>query len=338
MKKRIILSVIILLLAIAGFFAWKFLGSAVHINNTEKPYLYIKTGSTPEDVKKELTANGFLRTTTWYNMVAGLMKYNTVRPGRYKLRQGMSLVDLVRMLRSGNQSPVSFTITKIRTKEGLSSRIGAAFETDSLQMISFLNNADSLKKYDLDTNTVMIVAMPFTYPIKWNTSASGIFQQFYTAYTTFWTPERKQKAADHGLTPTEVSVLASIIDEETNLGKDKSNIASVYINRIRKRMPLQADPTVKFALREFGLRRILKGHLDTPSPYNTYINTGLPPGPICTPQVETIDSVLNSPETEYIYFVASSAFDGSSVFTTNYNDHLKYARLYQQELNRRKIK
>jgi UPF0755 protein len=338
MKKRIILSVLVLLVAIAGFFAWKFMGSAVMIKDSEKPYLYIRTGSTPEDVKKELTENGFLRTTTWYNMVAGALKYNTVRPGRYKLSQGMSLVDLVRMLRSGNQSPVNFTITKIRTKEVLASRIGNAFEADSLQMIRFLNNPDSLKKYDVDTSTVMIMAMPYTYSIKWNTTADGIFRQLHTAYTTFWTPERKQKAADHGLTPAEVSILASIIDEETNLGRDKSNIASVYINRIRKGMPLQADPTVKFALREFGLRRILKGHLDTPSPYNTYINRGLPPGPICTPQVETIDSVLNSPKTEYIYFVASSAFDGSSIFTTNYDDHLKYARLYQQELNKRKIK
>lgn len=338
MKKRIILGTLVLILAIAGFFAWKFLGAAVRIKDKENPYLYIKTGSTAEDVKKELITQEFIRSTTWFDMVVSLMKYKAVRPGRYKLRQGMSLIDLVRMLRSGNQSLVNLTITKIRTKEVLASRIGHAFETDSLQMISFLNNPDSLKQFDVDTNTAMIMVMPYTYPVKWNTTASGIFRQFYTAYTAFWTPERKQKASNLGLTPAEVSALASIIDEETNAPGDRPKVASVYLNRIKKGMPLQADPTVKFAMRNFGLRRILKGHLEISSPYNTYINKGLPPGPICTPQVETIDAVLDSPKTDYIYFVASSAFDGSHIFTTNYNDHLKYARLYQKELNKRNVK
>ena len=130
----------------------------------------------------------------------------------------------------------------------------------------------------------------------------------------------------------EVSVLASIIDEETNKASDRPNIASVYLNRIKKGMPLQADPTVKFAMRDFGLKRILNAHLKTASPYNTYLNKGLPPGPICTPATETIDAVLNAPSTDYLYFVANSNFDGTHIFTSNYADHMKYARLYQQEL------
>lgn len=246
-------------------------------------------------------------------------------------------MDLVKMLRSGNQTPVSFTITKIRTKETLASRIGKLFETDSLQMITFLNSPDSLKKYDLDTNTVMIVPMPLTYPIKWNSTPSYIFEQFHIAYKNFWTDERKSQAQNKGLTPAQVSIVASIVDEETNASKEKGTIASVYLNRVAARMPLQADPTLKFAVKDFGLRRIGGDIMKTPSPYNTYINAGLPPGPICTPQLETLDSVLKTPKTEYYYFVASTAFDGTHMFTTNLTDHGRLAREYHKELNKRNI-
>jgi UPF0755 protein len=338
MKKKIILATLVLLIAIAGFFAWKFFGAAVAVADPQNEYLYIRTGSAIEDVKNQLKENHFLKSTTWFYSTAKLLKYKTVKPGRYKMKSGMSLMNLIRMLRNGRQAPVNFVITKLRTKEALASKAGRNFESDSLQMISFLNNPDSLKAYDLDTNIVMTAVMPYTYTIKWNSRPGEIFQHFYTAYKKFWTDERKQKAARLNLTPSSVSTLASIIDEETNARSDKPNIASVYLNRIAQGMPLQADPTIKFAMRNFELRRIFNTYLNTPSPYNTYINKGLPPGPICTPQVETIDAVLNSPKTDYIYFVASPAFDGTHVFTTNYNDHIKNAKIYQQELNKRNIR
>lgn len=338
MKKKIILTALILLIATAGFFALKFLGAAIKVADPNNEYLYIHTGSSLEDVKNQLIQNKFLKSTGWFSSTARLLKYKTIKPGKYKMKPGMSLADLVRMLKNGNQTPVNFVITKLRTKEALASRAGKNFESDSLQFISFLNNPDSLKKYDLDTNIVMTAVMPYTYTMKWNSRPGEIFQHFYTAYKTFWTDDRKQKAAKLNMSPAAVSTLASIIDEETNARSDKPNIASVYLNRIAKGMPLQADPTIKFAMRNFELRRILNAYLDTPSPYNTYINKGLPPGPICTPQLETIDAVLDSPKTEYIYFVASPAFDGTHIFTTNYADHIKNAKLYQQELNKRNIK
>ncbi len=290
------------------------------------------------DVQDELTKNKFIRGTVWFRMVSKMVGYKTVKPGRYKITTGMSLAKLVRMLKNGQQTPVSFVITKIRTKEGLAQKIGAAFECDSEQMISFLNNADTLRAYGLDTNTVMAAALPLTYEIKWNTTPDKIFQQFITAYRNFWTDARKEKAEAVGLTPLQASTLASIIDEETNSPKDRPNIASVYLNRIEKGIPLQADPTVKFALKNFELRRILEGHLQVASPYNTYLNKGLPPGPICTPALETIDAVLEAPKTDYLYFVANSDFSGTHIFTEKYEDHLKYARLYQQELNKRNVK
>ena len=336
MKKKIILIAIAIILLIAGFFAWKLFGPAVSVKN--ESYLYIKTGSSYEEVQAQLVNNDFIGSATWLNMATKIVGYKKIKPGRYKLTNGMNLTNLVRLLKNGQQTPVTFVVTKIRTKEGLADKIGSAFECDSLQMISFLNNRDSLIAYDLDSNTVMAAIMPLTYDIKWNTTPGKLFQYFYTAYKAFWTTERKEKAEKLGLTPIGVSTLASIIDEETNSPIDRPKVASVYLNRIDKGMPLQADPTLKFALRNFGLKRILNEHKNVVSPYNTYNNKGLPPGPICTPQMETIDAVLDSPKTDYLYFVANSDFSGTHVFTTNYEDHMKYARLYQQELNKRNIK
>lgn len=330
MKRKYVFGLVAVLLFMIAFVAWKFYGPAVSTPKGE--FFYIKTGSTYESVKKDLVSEKYLEGTGWFDRASKILRFNNVKPGRYKLKKGMSIVELVRMLRSGNQAKVNFVITKIRTKEVLAGRVGRYFENDSLDMIRFLNNPDSLRPFGFDTNTVMAAVLPLTYSLNWNNTSGKIFRQFNTAYQNFWTEERRSKAKKLGLTPVEVTTLASIIEEESNKKSDKPNIASVYLNRIEKQMPLQADPTVKFALKNFELRRILRGHLDTPSPYNTYVNKGLPPGPICTPSRESIEAVLDSPKTDYLYFVASSKFDGSHIFTSNYEDHLKYAREYQQEL------
>lgn len=337
MKKRIIFGTIAVLILIAAFFAWKFFASPVS-GEKSGTYLYIKTGADFKDVQDELVKSKLIHNSVWFRMVSKIVGYKNVRPGRYKVAKGMSLMNLVRMLKNGQQSPVNFVITKIRTKEGLADRIGHSFECDSQQVIKFLTNPDTLQAYELDTNTVMAVALPLTYEIKWNTTPDKIFHQFYNAYKNFWTDERKQKAARLNLTPLQVSTLASIIDEETNAASDRPNIASVYLNRIAKGWPLQADPTIKFALKQFDLKRIYSHHTEVESPFNTYRNKGLPPGPICTPSLETIDAVLDSPSTDYMYFVANSNFDGTHIFTSNIEDHNKYARLYQQELNKRNVK
>ena len=330
MKRKLVFGILAVVIFAAAFVAWKFFGPAVNTPSGE--FFYIKTGSDYATVKKELTRQKFLDAGTWFDYTSRILKYQQVKPGRYKLKKGMSVVNLVRMLRNGNQAPLNFVITKIRTKEALAGRVGKMFECDSLQMIHFLNNADSLRPFGFDSNTVMAVVMPLTYTMKWNTTAGRIFRQWNTSFQQFWTDERRQKAKNLGLTAIEATTLASIIEEETNKATDKPNIASVYLNRINRGMPLQADPTVKFALKDFELRRILKGHTQTNSPYNTYVNKGLPPGPICTPSSATIEAVLNTPQTSYLYFVANSNFDGSHIFTSNYEEHMKYARLYQQEL------
>jgi UPF0755 protein len=331
--KKIITGILILLVTAGGFSAWKLFGPATSVAGGE--FLFIKTGSTYADVKQELLSKKFIKKAQWFDLASELLRYKKIKPGRYKIKKGMSLVKLVKMLRAGNQSQVNFVITKIRTREDFARKAGGSFEFDSLQMIHFINNMDSLKKYSLDTNTVTAAMMPFTYTLNWNSSPEKVFQKLYNTFKNFWGAGRKIKADSLHLSPVEVSTLASIVEEETLKKTDKPVMASVYLNRIRIGMPLQADPTIKFALKDFTLKRILSSHLKTVSPYNTYQNRGIPPGPICTPSVETIDAVLNAPPTEYLYFVASSKFDGSSVFTTNLTDHLKYAREYQHELSRR---
>lgn len=334
MKKKIIISVLIVIAAIAGYFGYQLFSPAV--SNKDKRFFYVHTGDNMETVRSNLKKQFSLKE-SGFNLACKILRFKNPKPGRYKIPDGMSGYKLARLLRSGAQTEVKMTINKERTPELFAGKMGKKFdfEFDSLQLINYLHNNDSLKKFGVDTNTVMAIVMPYTYNIKWNSTPEKLMQQFYTAYQKFWTPERKVKADSLHLTPLQVITLASIVDEETLKKSDKGNIASTYLNRLRIGMPLQADPTVKYAMKNFALKRILSVHLKTESPYNTYMNKGLPPGPICTPQPESIDAVLDAPKTEYLYFVASSKFDGSSIFTTNYNDHLKYARLYQQELTRR---
>lgn len=332
-KRKLLLSILLVIVLALAFALFKFFGPAT--KKQGDGYLYIKTGSTYDDVKAEINRTALLNSTTWFDWASKMIGYDKIRPGRYKVGAGMSVTRLVRMLRNGEQSPVDLVITKLRTKESLAGKLGAQFECDSMAIIQFLNNNDSLREYGLDSNTAMAAVMPYTYEIKWNTTPGKIFAAFDQSYKKFWNDERKKKAADHGLSPMQIMIFSSIVEEETRDRNDKPKMASVYINRYKKNMPLQADPTVKFALKDFTIRRIMFGHLKVESPYNTYRNKGLPPGPICTPSLETIEAVLDSPQTDYIYFVANSNFDGSHIFTTDYAEHMKYARLFQAELTRR---
>ncbi len=332
MKKKIIPGLVAVVLIAGGFIGFKIFGPTV--SAPEKKYLYIKTGDNYETVKAGLTDLKIVQSEFWLTQVANKLNYpKAVKAGRYEIKNGMSLFNLIRMLRSGNQSPVNLVINKIRLKEDLAQKIAASFECDSLSVISFLNNTDSLKKYNLDSNTLMTAVIPNTYSIAWNTPASKIFKKLYSDQEKFWNEDRKKKAAALNMTPKQVYTMASIVEEETNKEEDKGKIASVYMNRIETGAKLEADPTVKFAMKDFGLKRILYVHLSYPSPYNTYQHTGLPPGPICTPSSKTIDAVLNAPQTNYIFFVAKPDFKGYSNFAATYAEHLVYAKAYQNALD-----
>jgi UPF0755 protein len=332
MKKKIILALAAVLLIAGAFISFKILGPTT--TAPEKKYFYIKTGENFTTVKEGLLEAKIVQSRFWLTQVADKLNYTkAVKAGRYEIKNGMSLFSLIRMLRSGNQSPVNLVINKIRVKEDLAQKIAANFECDSLSVISFLNNADSIKKYNVDSNTLMTAVIPNTYSILWNTTPAKIFKKLYNDQEKFWNSDRKKKAAALNMTPKQVYTMASIVEEETNKEDDKGKIASVYINRIETGMKLEADPTVKFAMKDFGLKRILHGHLAYPSPYNTYQQTGLPPGPICTPSSKTIDAVLNAPQTNYIFFVAKPDFRGYSNFAATYTEHLVYAKAYQNALD-----
>lgn len=332
--KKVLLAFVVVVLLACIYLGWKFFGPATYFNTPYK-FLYIHTGeATKERVLQLLQKDSMVSNTGSFNWLAERMNYwKQVKPGKYKIASGNSVFDIIRLLRNGKQTPVNLVITKLRTKEDLASLVGRKLESDSLAMISYLNSS-ALAEHHLDSNTVMTAVFPNTYTYFWNTAPAKIFDKLIRQYTTFWTPERISLAANKGLTPQTSYILASIVEEETNKRDEKGIIASVYLNRIKAGMPLGADPTVKFALRDFALKRIYHKHLSIQSPYNTYRVTGLPPGPICTPSATTINEVLHAPETEYLYFVARSDFSGYHTFAISYPEHLKNAKEYQQALNR----
>jgi UPF0755 protein len=199
----------------------------------------------------------------------------------------------------------------------------------------YLSNNDSLKRFSLDSNTAFTAIIPDSYFIYWNTTAGKIYRRLFTQREKFWNEARSRKAKQIGLTENEVYTMASIIEEETIKQEDKPLIASTYLNRMKKGMNLSADPTIKFALKDFGLKRIMQGHISrsASSAFNTYVNKGLPPGPICTPSVETIDAVLNAPQTDYLFFCARPGFSGLHAFAATGKEHAENARRYHQFLD-----
>ena len=333
MKKLLLFFLLILLLA-GGYFAWLLAAPATGFEEKIK-YLYIPSVNPGREIiLKMLEKDSLIRNIHTFSLMADRTDYwKNVKPGKYKIENGSSVLGVLRKLRNGRQEPVNLVILKFRTREALAGAIGRKLESDSASFINFMNNNDSLKKYGLDSNTAMAAIFPNTYTYFWNTTAQKVFNKFYEEHERIWTEERKQKALAHHLSPTQAYILASIIEEETNDENDKPIMASVYLNRLAKGIRLGADPTVKFALRNFELKRIYEKYTEVESPYNTYRNAGLPPGPICTPSLQTLDAVLNAPQTDYLYFVANSDFSGRHIFTSSFEDHLKYAKQYQEALN-----
>jgi UPF0755 protein len=276
-----------------------------------------------------------VKSPAFFDWVAARMDYPAnLKAGKYEIKKDMSIFSLLRMLHNGRQTPVHLVILKFRTLEGLAGAIGRKFECDSDGIAAFIHNNDSLRPFSVDSNTLLTIVMPNTYSYFWNTPPAVIFRKMYTGYKTWWTPDRVREAAAKGLTPATATILASIVEEETNAQSDKGKIASVYLNRMAKGVKLGADPTIKYAMRDFELKRIYDKDLKIESPYNTYIHEGLPPGPICTPSTQTLDAVLNAPATDYLYFVAKPDNSGYSNFAATYKEHLQNAKAYQDWLDR----
>ena len=327
-------SIVVLILVLA-FIGWRVLGPATGFSD-EKYNLYIRTGMNYEELAALMRKDTVVTSQAAFNFMASRLDYRqNVKAGKYEIKKGMSVLSILRMLRNGRQVPVHFTIAKVRTHEGLAGMIGRKFECDSATAAAFMANKDSLAAFGVDTNTLLTIIFPDTYTYFWNMPPSAIFQKMYNNATAWWTAERKLKAQNEGLTPTTAYILASIVEEETNATADKGKIASVYLNRMARGMKLGADPTIKFAMRNFELKRIYTKYTRTESPYNTYLYAGLPPGPICTPTEQTLTAVLEAPKTDYLFFVAKPDLQGYSNFAATYKEHLQYRKLYQEALDKR---
>ncbi len=302
-------------------------------------YLHVPTGARYEQQLDSLREGKFLRNEGRFDRYARYRKLNEkVRPGRYKLQKGMSYKRLIGTLAGGLQSPVNLTFNHIRTKEKLAGTVSRYIEVDSLTLLRALENDSVAASYGFTHASFIGMFVPNTYQFYWNTNATGFLNRMKKEYDKFWNDAREAKRKAAGLSRNEAITLASIVDEETRMGDEMPRIAGVYLNRLRTGMLLQADPTVKFAMGDFGLRRILFRHLETDSPYNTYKYPGLPPGPICAPSVRAIDAVLNAERHDYYYFCAKEDFSGYHNFARNLAEHNRNARRYSEALNRRGIR
>jgi len=259
---------------------------------------------------------------------------NKIKPGKFYVKKNTSLLSLIRMMRNNQQATVNFVLNKVRTRGELAKLIENTLSIDSISAANFFNNNDSLAPFKTDTTQLLSLFIPNTYSMYWSSSIPKLMKKMVDAQQKFWnTNNRLEKAKAIGMTTNEVYTLASIVEEECNYDSDKTLIASVYQNRMKKDMPLQACPTIKFAMQDFTLTRIYEKYLSNPSPYNTYRHKGLPPGPICTPSPKTIDLVLNAPKTNYLYFVAKSDFSGYHHFSATFEEHSKFAKEYQLKLD-----
>jgi UPF0755 protein len=275
-----------------------------------------------------------------FRFVASAMQLNDgkLKTGRYAVSPAMSFVSAVRMFRNGQQTPVKITFNNIRLKTDFAERIGEQLMFSPESLLDALNNNDTSSLNGLDTATVLTLFIPNTYEMYWNITVEKFIDRMRREHERFWNGRRLDSAGKIQLSPVEVSILASIVEEETAIKSDYPVIAGLYINRLRCGMPLQADPTVKFAVGDFSLRRILYTHLKTESPYNTYKYSGLPPGPIRIPSIAAIDAVLNYTHHNYLYMVAKDDLSGKTSFAATLVEHNRNARKYREALNRKSIR
>lgn len=343
MKKRIyIIGIVVLLLlaaaATVGYLAYSAILAPI-VKGEQTVYIQIHPEYDTQQVAEVLTSSATIESMAGFAPLMKHYKYDErVKPGNYAIRPGDSMRDICLRLLSGNQTPVRLVIPSVRTLDRLAGAVGKQLMTDSAAIAAILTDQHLIDSLGYTAETFPTLFLPNTYEVYWTMSPEQFIARMKKEHDTFWNPERKKKAQAQGLTPIEVTTLASIVDEETNKNDEKPLVAGLYLNRLKRGMLLQADPTVKFAHGKFDLRRILLAHLTIDSPYNTYKYAGLPPGPIRIPSIAAIESVLNPAKHSYIYMCAKEDFSGYHNFASTLGQHNANARRYQQALNQRGIK
>ena len=306
--------------------------------------LIVNEETTMEDITEQLYTKGKAKELWAFGYLSQLFfspsspLYRRIHVGAYMLSSEMSLMDLVNNLRRQQQAPVRITFNNIRTLSQFTERIAHQLPIPQDTLDNILSDTAYITSMGFSPETLLALFIPNTYEVYYTISPRQFIKRMHREYNVFWTEQRRAKAERLGLTPHEVVTLASIVSEETRAKGEYSIVAGLYLNRIKRGMPLQADPTVKFAVGDFSLRRILHKHLEVESPYNTYRNRGLPPGPICFPSPQVLDATLNAAQHNYIYMCARETFDGQHNFASSYSQHLHNARRYSRALNERNIK
>lgn len=322
-------AIVVLLVIYYIFFA-----SIFSINKSS--YVYIDKDDTSDSIIAKVEQAGKAKT---LNSFRWLMKDNkkVKFTGRYIVKPSDGSYLLYRRISKGQQSPIDFSIHDVRTVGQLAKKIGSQLMIDSTEIAQKLNDSIYCNEQGFNKETIICMFIPNTYEVYWNISTNDLFKKMNKEYHKFWSDERLRKSEAIGFTPNQVSTIASIVEEETNSKAERPMVAGLYINRLHKGIKLQADPTVKFAVNNFTIKRVTGAHLRSNSPYNTYKFEGLPPGPIRIPSINSVDAVLNYTKHDYVYMCAKEDFSGTHNFAATWEEHQKNAKKYQNELNKRKI-
>jgi len=328
----------VVIVSVTGFRGFQLYRYIFDANVRTPGSIKIPINATYQQVIDSLKKHDIIINYIAFDWVAKRKKYDQfIKPGKYLLDKGLTTNEILNMLKSGNQQPVNVTFNNLRFFTELAGDISKYIQPDSVELLQKFNDPAVQEKYGFSQYTFHCMFIPNTYEFYWTTTADQFLERMSMEYKRFWNEERRSKAAEMGLTPEEVMTVASIVQEESNKSDERPIIAGLYLNRIKKGMPLQADPTVKYALGNFHIKRVLNSHLAIDSPYNTYKYPGLPPGPINFPEISSIGAVLNAAKTPYLYMCAREDFSGYHNFAKNLSAHNENARKYKEALDSREI-
>ena len=337
-KKRLIIAILgIILFGIAGVAHIYYYFFAPPFQITETAYIYIDRDDDVDSVYHKIAETGNPKQMHGFESLVRYQGY-TLKTGRYAIKPADNMRYLHRRLSMGYQTPIKLTIGSVRTLDRMARNVSRQLMIDSTEVATLLNDTAYIREIGYTKETLPALFIPNTYEVYWDMSAEDFMARMQKEHKAYWNEKRMKQAEAIGLTPIEVATLASIVEEETANQAEKPMVAGLYINRLKRGMLLQADPTVKFSLQEFGLKRILFKHLEVDSPYNTYKYAGLPPGPIRVPSYQGLESVLNYTKHNYIYMCAKEDFSGTHNFAVTSAQHAANARKYQQALNRKGIR
>lgn len=342
MKKRKILVAAIIVFSVLltsfGYYAYQIIKTPNILTGTQDRSLIIHPGETFAQLQHRLHKERYVNDMLSFALLAKLMDYHeNIKPGHYLLTKDMTNLEALRLLRSGSQTPVNVTFNNLRVKEELASRLTKNLLADEKELLRLLNDSATVASYGFNTQNITGMFIPNTYEFFWTTTAPELMDRMHTEWENFWNEERRLKAEKLGLSPQEVSVVASIVQAETIKADEMPRVAGVYLNRLKKNMKLEADPTLVYAANDFSIRRVLNEHKEIDSPFNTYKYAGLPPGPINVPHIASLEAVLNAEDHRYIFFCAREDFSGYHSFAVTYQEHMRNANRYRRALNQRKV-